>query len=186
MANEIKVWDLFVRVFHWTLVAAFATAYVTEDGLEQVHVLAGYTVLALVLGRVVWGFVGSRYARFSDFVPTFTDLRRYLGGMLRGHPTHYVGHNPAGGAMIIALLVSLLLTTLTGLATYGGEGEGPLAGLVWQLGVNAEDDFEDLHEFFANLTLLLVAVHVAGVLAGSLLHRENLIRAMFTGRKHLP
>ncbi|MGE0082406.1 MAG: cytochrome b/b6 domain-containing protein, partial [Thiohalomonadaceae bacterium] len=181
--DEVKVWDLFVRVFHWTLVAAFATAYLSEDGPELVHVYAGYTVLALVVSRIVWGFVGTRYARFADFVPSFTALRRYLVAMLRGNPPHYVGHNPAGGAMIIALLVSLLLTTLTGLATYGGEGEGPLAGLVWQLGTNAEDAFEDVHEFFANLTLVLVGVHVVGVIVGSVLHRENLIRAMFTGRK---
>lgn len=185
MAHEVRVWDLFVRVFHWTLVAAFAIAYFTEDDWQTLHVYAGYAVLALVLSRVLWGFIGTRYARFSDFVPGFADLRGYLAAMLRGRPPHYVGHNPAGGAMIIALLVSLLLTTLSGLAAYGGEGEGPLASYVWRLGTNAEDAFEDVHEFFANLTLLLVGVHVAGVLIGSVLHRENLIRAMFSGRKRI-
>jgi len=183
MTDDEKVWDLFVRAFHWTLVAAFATAYLSEDGPELVHVYAGYTVLTLVLSRIVWGFVGTRHARFADFVPSFTTLRNYLAAMLRGNPPHYVGHNPAGGAMIIALLVGLLLTTLTGLVTYGGEGEGPLAGWASQLGTSARHAVEDVHEFFANLTLLLVGVHVAGVIVGSMLHRENLVRAMFTGRK---
>jgi cytochrome b len=184
-ANEVKVWDPFVRVFHWTLVAAFAVAWFSEDGAQTLHVYAGYTVLALVLARVLWGFIGTRYARFTDFVPTPGSLRAYLAAMLRGRPPHYTGHNPAGGAMIVALLVSLLLTTFSGLGAYGAEGEGPLAALVWGMGGGVEDALEDVHEFFANLTLLLVFVHVAGVVLGSVLHRENLIRAMVTGRKRV-
>lgn len=182
MTSEVKVWDLFVRVFHWSLVGAFAVAWFSED-FQRLHVLAGYTVAGLVVSRIVWGFAGSRYARFSDFVPTPRAFIDYMKAMLRGRPPHYIGHNPAGGAMIIALLVSLLFTTLSGIATYGSEGKGPLTDLMFSLGDGAGAAIEDVHEFFANLTVLLVALHVAGVIAGSVLHRENLIRAMLTGRK---
>ncbi|MCK9532944.1 MAG: cytochrome b/b6 domain-containing protein [Gammaproteobacteria bacterium] len=182
MTNEVKVWDLFVRVFHWSLVGAFVVAWFSED-VQRLHVLSGYTVAGLVLSRIVWGFIGSRHARFSDFVPTAGEFIDYMKAMLRGRPPHYTGHNPAGGAMIIALLASLLFTALSGIATYGSEGKGPLVGLMSSLGKDAGGAIEEVHEFFANLTVLLVGLHVAGVIAGSLLHRENLIRAMVTGRK---
>ncbi len=185
MSEEVKVWDPFVRVFHWSLVGAFTIAFLTEDHWQSVHVYAGYTVIALVVGRLLWGFVGTRHARFSDFVPAPAEIGPYLRAMLRGRPPHYLGHNPAGGAMIVALLASLLLTTLTGLLAYGAEGAGPLAAYMGVVGGDAEEAFEEVHEFFANLTLLLVGVHVTGVIVGSFLHRENLVRAMITGRKRL-
>lgn len=184
---EIKVWDPAVRVFHWTLVAAFATAYFTEDDLLGVHTVAGYTVVGLVLFRVLWGFVGSRHARFADFVCKPSRVLTYLKEVMILRPRRYLGHNPAGGAMIVLLLLSLLATTVTGLATYGSfsveHAGGPLA--FWLAGSPRafRHSLKEVHEFFANFTVILVAVHVAGVAAESWLHRENLVKAMFTGRK---
>ncbi|SCZ49951.1 cytochrome b/b6 domain-containing protein [Thiohalomonas denitrificans] len=176
--NDIKVWDPLIRLFHWSLVAAFTLAYLTEDDFMTLHVYAGYLVGGLVLFRLVWGFIGTRHARFSDFVYAPAAVLAYLKELLLLRAPRYIGHNPAGGAMILVLLGSLLLTTFTGLATYGAEGGGPLAGTVLASGA-----FEDIHEFFANFTLLLVIIHIGAVVGSSLLHRENLIRAMVTGRK---
>ncbi len=181
------VWDLFVRVFHWTLVAAFFTAYLSEDEVMGLHVWAGYLVFSLVVLRLVWGFIGTPYARFSNFVYGPGQILSHLKQVVTLQASRYVGHNPAGGAMIVALLISLIATTVTGMTLYGGESQaGPLAGLAAAFGIVGEarlESFEEVHEFFANLTLLLVAVHVAGVALESVLHRENLVRAMFTGRK---
>ena len=204
--NQVRVWDPLVRIFHWSLVATFIVAWLTADEESRLHELAGYTVIGLVLVRIVWGFIGTRYARFSDFVYRPTTVLGYAREMLIGKPKHYLGHNPLGGMMILALLVSLLAAGVTGLALQGAEqGTGPFASLpsgatVTMPGIittavadddNDEEDegseeiWEELHEFFANLTLLLVALHIAGVIVGSLVHRENLVRAMFTGRKRV-
>lgn len=183
--TEVKVWDPLVRVFHWLLVAGFFTAYLTEgDELLTIHSYAGYTVLSLVLVRLVWGLVGTRHARFADFVRRPGEVGRYARDVVKLHPRRYLGHNPAGGLMIVIMIISLLVTTLSGIAVYGAEEQaGPLAG--WLGGVNHSwaEAFEELHEFFANFTLFLVVVHVAGVLVESLLHGENLVRSMITGRK---
>ncbi|HEY9198979.1 MAG TPA: cytochrome b/b6 domain-containing protein [Gammaproteobacteria bacterium] len=185
-AQEVKVWDPLVRVFHWTLVAAFFTAYFTEgeDETLTLHTWAGYIVLGLILVRLLWGFIGTRHARFSDFVYRPAAVKDYVVSVLKLSPRRYLGHNPAGGLMIVALIVSLFMTTFFGMALYAaGEQAGPLAGWLGTLGESWEDVFEEVHEFFANFTLFLVVVHVAGVVVESLLHRENLVRAMFTGRK---
>lgn len=203
---SVKVWDPLVRLFHWSLVAAFAIAWLSGDEESRLHELAGYAVIGLVLVRIVWGFVGTRYARFSDFVYRPSTVLGYAREMLIAKPKHYLGHNPLGGMMILALLVSLLAAGATGLALQGAEqGTGPFASLssgatvtlpgVIATAVADDDDdkedegseeiWEELHEFFANLTLLLVALHIAGVIIGSLVHRENLVRAMFTGRKRV-
>jgi len=184
---EIKVWDPLVRVFHWSLVTAFIIAFVTEDHFLALHVQAGYTIIALVLFRLVWGLIGTRHARFSDFIRGPQTVMAYLKSLLSRHPAHYVGHNPAGGWMVLALLAALLLTTLTGLLAYGiGENAaGPFAVLGGNPGGFWSEALEEVHEFLAHLTLLMVFVHVAGVIVSSLLHRENLVRAMLTGRKPL-
>ena len=182
----VRVWDPLVRVFHWTLVVAFTIAYLTEDDLLALHVWAGYTVLGLVVFRILWGFVGPRYARFSSFVTSPGTALAYARDVLRGTARRFLGHNPAGGLMIMILLVLLLLTSLTGLAVYGAEEHaGPLAGFMagrehW------EDFLEETHEVLSNLTVLLVFVHIAGVLVESVVHRENLVRAMIDGRKRAP
>jgi len=183
-AGQVRVWDALVRVFHWTLVVAFAVAYLSEDEFMTLHAWAGYTVLALLAIRVVWGFVGSRHARFGDFVYSWPRVRDYLSELLAFRPSRYLGHNPAGGWMVVALLVALFVTGASGLVAWGaGEGAGPLAGLLagsprWLAKV-----LEEVHEFLANLTLFLIVIHIAGVVVDSLLHRENLVRAMVTGYK---
>ena len=176
----IKVWDLPLRIFHWLLVAGFLVAYLTEDELLTVHVWAGYLVSGLLLFRLIWGFIGNDYARFSNFLCSPVKSVVYVKDVVTLKATRYLGHNPAGAAMIILLLVSLLMTSLTGFAVYGADqGAGPLAGI----GPNHEDLWEELHEFFANFTLLLVAIHVLGVAVESYIHRESLVKAMLHGYK---
>jgi len=183
-ASTVRVWDPLIRIFHWTLVAAFAVAYFTEDDLLTLHVWAGYLVGGLILFRLVWGFVGTPHARFSDFVRPPRQVIAYLKDVLAFRARRYLGHNPAGGVMILALLVSLITTVVTGLAVYGaGEMAGPMAGWLAGLGEQGAEALEEVHELFANLTLALVVAHVAGVVLASLQHRENLVRAMITGRK---
>lgn len=125
--NTIKVWDIFVRAFHWLLVVAIITQIITAEDAKSVHVVVGYFIVALLVLRIIWGFIGSKHARFKDFVYPPADIFGYLKGLFRGRPKHYIGHNPAGGAMVCLLLIALVLTTLTGLLTYGAEGKGPLA-----------------------------------------------------------
>lgn len=184
--EQVKVWDPLVRVFHWALVVSFFTAYLTEDDFLTLHVWAGYAVLGLVVFRILWGLVGTRHARFSDFVYSPRAVRAFLKDTLLLRAKRYLGHNPAGGAMIVLMLISLVLTTLTGLMVYGAaENAGPLAGWLGQLGDESGDVFEAVHEFLANLCMMLVAIHVVGVLVESLVHRENLVRAMWNGRKRV-
>lgn len=166
----IKVWDLPTRVFHWSLAASFAGAYITAESerWRDVHVLLGYTLAGLIAFRIIWGVIGSRYARFTSFVFPPSRVVAYVKSLLGGSPEHHVGHNPAGALAIFALLGLGLVTAASGFATYqelGGE---------WM---------EDLHEGAANAMLAVVAIHLAGVLVSSVLHRENLVRAMLTGSK---
>ena len=186
LQNQIKVWDPLVRIFHWTLVAAFTVAFLTEgeDSTMFLHSWAGYTILGLVLFRLVWGLIGTRHARFTDFVRTPATVLAYGKDLLRGRARRYLGHNPAGGLMIVLLLISLLMTGLMGMALLGIEEQaGPLAGMMAGVGHDTGEVVEEIHEFFANATLFLVVIHVLGVLVESLLHRENLVRSMCNGRK---
>lgn len=207
-ADKIKVWDPVVRIGHWTLVLAFFTAYFTEDDFLTAHVWAGYVVGAIVVVRLFWGFIGSKRARFSDFVRSPSAIWQYIRDLRMKRSKRYIGHNPLGGAMILVLLLSLIITVYTGLALYAVEdNKGPLAAwfggpsdstlpapqnLVQNARVENEDGHEDdareefweeLHEFFSNFTLLLVGLHIAGGLFSSYVYKENLIRAMITGRK---
>jgi len=178
----VRVWDIPVRLFHWWLVVAFFIAYFTEDDWMVVHVWAGYSVLSLVLFRILWGFVGTRYARFSNFICSPRTAFAYLKAVFLMHPKRYLGHNPAGAMMIVLLLASLLITTITGVIAYGAdEGAGPLAGIVTSYG----DVWEDVHELCANFTLFLVFLHLLGVAFESFLHRENLVKSMIDGNKRL-
>jgi len=172
-AQQVRVWDAPVRVFHWLMVFSFAGAYLSAESerWRLVHVTLGYTMVGLLAFRIVWGLVGSRHARFASFVRGPAAVVRYLRGMVTGQPEHHVGHNPAGAVAILGLLGLTALVTATGWATYsdiGGEWVG------------------ELHEGAANTMLALVGIHVAGVMLGSWLHRENLIAAMVTGRKPGP
>jgi len=169
-AGRILVWDAPVRVFHWLMVLCFFGAYVTSESerWRLLHVTLGYTMVGLVGFRILWGLVGTRYARFASFVRGPKAVTRYVGAILQGRPEHHTGHNPAGALAIIALLGLALAVAASGWATYnelGGE---------W---------LEEAHEAVANLTLLLVGVHVLAVVLSSRLHRENLVDAMISGRK---
>lgn len=168
--TKILVWDAPVRVFHWLLVLSFAGAYLTAESerWRLVHVSLGYTLGGLVAFRILWGLMGTRHARFASFVRGPAAILRYLRAMLAGEPEHHVGHNPAGALAIVLLLLSSLAIVATGWAVYNDVGSN------WA---------EELHEGAANFMLIVVAVHVAGVAVASWLHRENLVRAMVTGKK---
>jgi cytochrome b len=183
--SEIVVWDPLVRVFHWSLVASFTVAYLSGEGEALVlHAWAGYIIGGLILFRLQWGLAGPKHARFVDFVFTPAIVLAYGRDLLRGQAQRYLGHNPLGGAMVIALLGMLALATLTGLVLYGAtEAAGPLAGTMRGTSEGFGEALKEVHEFFSNFALILVALHIGGVLVSSLLHRENLVRAMITGRK---
>ena len=209
--KKIRVWDPIVRIGHWVLVVGFFTAYFTGDEFFQLHLWAGYAVAATVAIRIVWGVIGPKHARFSSFVRSPAVVFAYLSDLVKGRGKRHIGHNPAGGAMIVALLISLAGTAGTGLALYAVEdNKGPLAGIITAApqqaepayagareydddeaeggeheggGEGGEDMWEGLHSFFVYLTLALVALHVSGVVFSSLAHKENLVRAMVTGRK---
>lgn len=202
MNTEIRVWDPLVRIFHWSLVAGFTIAYLTGEEESILHIYSGYLVLGLITFRVVWGFIGTRYARFSDFVYSRQAVARYLKSLLSRKPEHYIGHNPAGGWMVIVMLVTLFVVSVSGLKLYAvEEGLGPLAGplptvtLISPAYADGDSDedkagksfseefWEEIHEASANFMLFLVFVHIAGVLIAGRLHHENLVRAMLTGKK---
>ncbi|MGI3213010.1 cytochrome b/b6 domain-containing protein [Roseovarius tibetensis] len=199
----VRVWDPLIRIGHWVLVVAFATAYLTEGEPQWLHSFAGYAIAVTVALRILWGLVGPRPARFSDFLTGPGRVFAYLRDLLTGGAERHLGHSPAGGAMTLALLFALAVTALSGMATLAvEEGQGPLAGIVTSasLPASAEEDedhdeygehgegggaeaFEEIHEVAANVTLLLIVLHVAGVAWASRAHGENLVRAMIDGRK---
>jgi len=180
-APSVYVWDRFVRIFHWTLVLGFTIAYLTEDDLLTVHVWAGYAVGVLVVARIVWGFVGTPHARFSDFAYSPRAAFRYVRDLLLFRAERHVGHSPGGGYMVFLLLLFLAATVITGLVVYGGDQQaGPLAGMFTE---QTGEAMEEVHEVVANITLGLVIAHIAAVLLASFAHRENLIGAMVTGYK---
>jgi cytochrome b len=166
----VKVWDPFVRVFHWSLATLFLVAFVTGDEIEKVHVAAGYTIGGLVALRIVWGLIGPAHARFRNFVRPPREVLAYMRGVALLRAPRYLGHNPAGGAMIVALLLMLIGTGTTGYMLTTDA----FWGAKWA---------EEVHEVFANLTVGLVVFHVLGVLIASFEHKENLVKAMITGRK---
>lgn len=170
--ETVKVWDPFVRIFHWSLVTLFAMAFLTGDESERFHLLAGYAIAALVAMRIVWGFVGTRYARFANFVKGPRAVAAFMSQTFSLKAPRYLGHNPAGGAMILALLAMLIGLSVTGhmmtLDTYWGSKA-----------------LEEVHEVFAYATLGLVALHVAGVVIAGLEHGENLVKSMITGQKRV-
>lgn len=166
----VKVWDPLVRVLHWSLATLFLVAYATADEVEKVHIAVGYTIAAVVTLRVIWGFVGPQHARFSNFVRSPAATLTYLRDVMLFRAPRYIGHNPAGGAMIVALLVMIAGSCVTGVMM--------TTDAYWGSKV-----LEEVHEVFANLTVGLVVFHVLGVLLASFEHRENLVKAMVTGRK---
>ncbi len=170
MIQRILVWDVPTRVFHWLLVLSFAGAYLTAESerYRDIHVVLGYTLLGLIGFRLLWGFFGTRYAQFRSFLFKPGEIVAYLQSLFRGKPAHYVGHNPAGSMAIWLLLGLGILAGATGVMLFqdiGGEA------------------LEELHEVTSNAMLAVVLIHIAGVVVSSVLHRENLARAMVTGFK---
>ena len=167
--TRILVWDIPTRIFHWILVLCFVVAYLTSESerWQLWHVTAGYIFGALLLFRLFWGVVGSRYARFSQFVRGPREVLAYLRSLLTRSPEHFTGHNPAGALAIVGILGLGLLTVLTGWASFNDYGD-------W---------IGELHEGIVNLLLFIIGIHVGGVMISSVLHRENLVRAMINGHK---
>jgi len=181
--QRILIWDVPTRLFHWTLALSFAGAWLTSesDPWLGVHVFLGYLMLGLVVFRVVWGLVGSHYARFNSFWFSPRAALTYLREMLSRKAARHVGHNPAGSLAIYLLLLLTLVIGVTGILTLGGEEQhGMAAGL---LSIAQGVAIKQLHELTANVMLLLVLGHLAGVAVESFLHQENLARSMVTGIK---
>lgn len=168
--RNVRVWDLYVRLFHWGLVASFAIAWLTAKDWHVLHHWSGYAAIALVAFRLVWGFAGTPYARFSAFVRSPAVVLDFLRAMWRREEPRYRGHNPAGAVMILALLGALLATGSTG----------------WMMTLDAfwgVDWVEPVHGLLANAMLAMVVLHLGGVIWASRAHKENLARAMITGIK---
>jgi cytochrome b len=168
--RTVRVWDPLVRVFHWTVVVGVLLNSFLMEGGKAPHRYVGYVVAAALAIRIVWGFVGSAHARFSDFVVSPVAVVRHLGAVLAGRDRRYLGHNPAGGTMILALMSLLAVTCLTGWM----QGLDAFWGVEW---------VQETHKISANLILALAAVHALAAIFESVAHRENLVLAMITGRK---
>ena len=169
----IRVWDPIVRIFHWSLVASFAVAWLSAEEWGALHHWAGYAAGSLIAFRIVYGLIGSRYARFTQFVRSPKTVIGFLNAMRRGDEPRYVGHNPAGGAMIVALILTVGAVATTGWM----QTTDAFWGIEW---------VQETHELLANLMMTLVIAHIAGVLLASYRHKENLIGAMIKGRKRAP
>jgi len=186
--QKIRIWDLPVRLFHWTLVILMAVSYFSGQAggdWMKLHFWSGYTILTLLLFRIVWGFVGSTTARFTHFVKGPMAAIEHLKELAGTDRPRDVGHNPLGGAMVIALLLGLLLQVVAGLFaadTDEGTVSGPLANLAPDKWVDRATAF---HHFWVNVLLVMVALHVLAALTYLVWKRQNLIGAMFTGRKPL-
>ena len=169
----VRVWDPLVRIFHWSLVGLFTFAFLTGDEWQKPHEVAGYIIAGLIGFRVIWGLIGSRYARFASFIYRPSTVAGFLADTMRMKARRYLGHNPAGGMMVAGLLLAIVGISLSGwmMTTDAYWGVG------W---------VEELHEAAAFTALGLVALHVGGVIVASFEHGENLVRAMVTGRKRTP
>ena len=169
-SDEVRVWDVVVRVFHWSLVLTFAAVWLSSDDFVWLHKILGYGVLGLIGVRIIWGFIGGKYARFSDFVRSPATVAGYLKDTYKGRAARFLGHNPAGGAMIMALLLTL---TVTGVSGWMSTTDA-YWGVRW---------VEILHVLSADACIVLIAGHIAGVIYSSRTHGENLVKAMITGIK---
>jgi len=170
MSQPIMVWDVPTRVFHWLLVLSFCGAFLTAESehYRDIHVVLGYTLLGLLAFRLLWGFFGTRYARFRSFLFKHGEIVAYLLSLAKGKPAHYIGHNPVGSVAIWLLLALGISSGITGVMLFQDAGG---------------DAVEELHKFASNAMLAVVFIHIAGVVVSSLMHRENLVRSMITGFK---
>lgn len=170
MARRIRVWDVPTRLFHWMQLIAFAGAYLTAESERNrdIHVAMGYIVLGLLVFRVIWGFAGTRYARFSSFIFKPREIINYLSSLIKGQAKHYTGHNPAGSVVVWLLLVLVLFIGITG---------------VLALQDDASDTVIMMHGVATKIIMYVIAIHLIGVAVSSILHRENLVRSMISGYK---
>ncbi len=197
----IRVWDPAVRVFHWGLVATIAAAWLTAEEIEAWHEWVGYIALGLIGFRLIWGLIGSRYARFSQFVPSVGDAISYSKDVLHRREKRYIGHNPLGALMVVALLSTTTATGVTGWMLGEPERRAMLPAMSTIVAPayadsdggedhrrddHDDDALEEVHEVLANLLLLLIVLHVAGVIYASTRHKEKLALAMITGNKPAP
>jgi len=173
----VKVWDRFVRLAHWTLVTCVLAAWLTgELKIESalpLHEWLGYAALAVIAARLVWGFIGKRYARFSQFIAGPARTFAYARAVVRGGEARYLGHNPLGGWMIVALLATAAAASLTGWLSITDR----YWGVAW---------VQEAHEMLSDALITLAVLHVAGVVVTSVRHRENLVAAMWSGVKRPP
>lgn len=172
-ASAIRVWDPAVRILHWSLVAGFFAAWFTRHGGGALHEWLGYAVTAIVFARLIWGFVGSEYALFRQFLRSVPHSLAYARAVVKGKQLRYIGHNPLGAWMAVTLLLFVLATCATGWL-YTTDAYW---GVEW---------VEELHDGLTTATLALIAVHVTGVVVTSVHDRENLVTAMFHGKKRAP
>ncbi len=179
--KRVKVWDLGVRISHLLFGVLVLAAFLTceEDENTALHTRVGLVLFGVVVFRVVWGFVGTRYARFAQFVRTPREVVAALKAMVRGAPKHFIGHNPVGAVMVVTLLATLLIVAVSGIVlSQGPEWSGPLP-----LSKSTVHAVKELHEAAAWALPVLIALHVAGVLLSSVLEKQNLILGMLTGFK---
>lgn len=181
---KVKVWGLFVRIFHWLLVVLFFMEFLVDHDSNELHSFLGYSILLLLALRILYGFTSSQYARFSNFIYSPRVALNYIVSVFNFSAKRYIGHNPAGGMMIVVMIVLLVATVISGVLSLPyGERTGVLSIInifpTWLLAVA-----EETHELLTKLSLFLVAIHVTGVLIESILHQENLIGSMITGRKN--
>lgn len=170
----VKIWSPFVRLAHWALVVAFFTAFYTHESewTRQIHVDAGYIAGGILVARLIWGFLAKGYERFSAFPPAPLEAVHYALDLATGHAKRHLGHNPAGSIVIYAMLMVGLLTVASGIAVYN-DAYLPYSSAILQ----------DLHEYPAWTWMILVVAHICGVIAESVLHRENLVASMISGYK---
>jgi len=205
--RTVQVWDPAVRLFHWLLVIGVLSQLATAEDFNTIHVRVGYGIVALIAFRIAWGIIGPQRARFRDFVYPPAEIIAYLKGLRHGQAKRYLGHNPAGGAMVCALLLVLSVTTLTGLFTHreteqrqqtptvaSGHRGAPAGADIDgdHLGHRSHDHsgtgasfWKEIHEAAVSVLLFLAGIHLCGVIASSYVHHENLIRAMITGVKRI-
>jgi cytochrome b len=172
VSRTVAVWDLPLRLWHWILAISVLIAWFTPTVYDGVHRIVGYAVIGLLAFRLLWGFMGSRYSRFRMLGVRLRVAPNYLWNLRRGMTGRYIGLNPAGSLMLVALLASLAVSTITGAMSVTVTFFG-----VWWV--------EDIHHYSSDAVIVLVVLHVLGVLVMGILQRENLIRAMITGRKRI-
>lgn len=183
--EEKLIWDLPLRVFHWSMVITVTIAGITGYFLEEwwldVHVYAGYSIGCLLAFRLIWGFIGSYYSRFHSYPLKYKKAISHLKNMIQGKSASYTGHNPVGAWMIVGLLSCLSLLIITGMVVWGGqENHGPLAHLV---GYKVGDFSEDIHGIIANILMFAIAIHISGVFVETYFLKHPVINAMITGKK---